>query len=49
MTPAAPAARLTTVDPQPPCPECSVAMAPVGRGRHLYWTCGYCATTMPRR
>jgi hypothetical protein len=32
----------------PPCPECAVALLPVGGGRHTYWTCAWCATTMPR-
>jgi hypothetical protein len=32
----------------PPCPECTVALLPVGGGRHTYWTCAWCGTTMPR-
>ncbi len=33
---------------EPPCPECTVALTAVGAGRHLYWSCRYCGTTMPR-
>ena len=32
----------------PPCPECTVGLLPVGSGRHRYWTCAWCGTTMPR-
>ena len=34
--------------PEPPCPECAVALTAVGGGRHRYWTCRWCGTTMPR-
>jgi len=33
---------------RPPCPECTVALDPTGRGRYLYWTCRYCGITMRR-
>jgi tRNA(Ile2) C34 agmatinyltransferase TiaS len=35
-------------DAQPPCPECAVALHPVGLGRHRYWSCRWCGVTMRR-
>jgi hypothetical protein len=37
-----------TAAPEPPCPECAVALTAVGSGRHRYWTCRWCGTTMRR-
>jgi hypothetical protein len=50
-SPMTPSLATRTVDDfrmSPPCPECTVALLPVGGGRHAYWTCAWCGTTMPR-
>jgi tRNA(Ile2) C34 agmatinyltransferase TiaS len=41
------AGAVTVVTPAPPCPECAVELLAVGAGRHRYWTCHWCGTTMP--
>lgn len=48
LTSTSPSGQSETAAPEPPCPECAVALTAVGSGRHRYWTCRWCGTTMRR-